>query len=1206
MRIKSLQVTGFKSFLETTSFSFDVPITGIVGPNGCGKSNVVDALKWVTGEMSYKQLRGKNSEDLIFAGSERRPPASMMEVALTFDNAEKKAPSQYNQFSEITVLRRIFRDGSSEFGINKTPCRLRDITDLFLDTGIGQSSYSIIEQGKVGAIVSGRPEDRRLMIEEAAGITKYKHRKKAALRKIDSTQQNLLRVTDIIKEIEKQVASLERQAKKAEKFKAAKEAFEVLDLSLFTFDYQALDLERKRLIQAEDQGQLNLSQSESDFLSIASEFETKRLELETIEASFQASQQSLFAQKTKMQDVNHEIESCKQSVVYSEKQLKSDKDKISTLTEDISRLQAKASELEKALSDIEIQKEKVQDQLKAKETVFDQNKGSLSALETKIELLKTDHINQVTALTHAKSKIESLSDNMSYFDENISDIQLELKGFESDIEVAQLQSSEVKTMFDSIAQMCFGFEENQKNIENQLADTESEKLSLSQEIESVEKEFREKESRLHALENFTKNFQGYTKTVQSVMRKHKDDKAFLGIQGVLGQMLEIEQGYEQCVQAVLNDWIESVVVDNTDSSMDLIRYLKQEVKARAMLFTNPSVSGSSPLVDDPRILGKLSKWVRVTSGNYAAVSNRLDQTYVVKGLENMLALSQKYTAVNWVTLDGDYLESTGMLHVGPSGETFGDLEVQAEIQSLTQQLKPLKENLKTKLQKKSELSLQVDQFAKQLEHIVGQIQEESQKRSDLGLKLQKMTDHLGFLDQQKTQKKKSLEELTTKHQQVIKEASELKTEIKSLEKSSKKFEEDIESENTRYQEQKVNFETYQSEIHDYQLNLAAMLEKASSISRETEQTQETFLNSQKEKEHLIKMMGEHQEHIKSQHQKIVDFEASMQSTLSDFETKETDNKELKIKHDELMLVIREFEEKLKTIQGSKDSHVKAVNDVRVLLSEVAVKMEHVQGQVAEMYERDILDVLQNNKVSPENNVMSITPNNINDIRQEREDLKSKVVKFGNVNLAAIDEIGDLRERFTFLSTQKEDLETSLNKLDQAIKTINKTTKEKFEVTFDEVNGRFQKIFPRLFRGGKARLSLTDPDNILDSGVQILAQPPGKKLQNMNLLSGGEKALTAISLLFAIFEFKAPPFCVLDEVDAPLDDANVLRFVAMVKEMSEKTQFIVITHNKGSMQMGQNLYGVTMEEPGVSRTVSVRLDQKNIHDETQIFEAKSVA
>lgn len=1204
MRIQSLQVSGFKSFLETTSFSFNVPITGIVGPNGCGKSNVVDALKWVTGEMSYKQLRGKNSEDLIFAGSDRRPPSSMMEVALTFDNTEKKASPQYNEFSQITVLRRIFRDGSSEFSINKTPCRLRDITDLFLDTGIGQSSYSIIEQGKVGAIVSGRPEDRRLMIEEAAGITKFKHRKKAALRKIDATKQNLLRVTDIIKEIDKQVASLQRQAKKAQQFKEAKEAFEALDLNLFMYDFENLQAEKLNLLKSEDDQQLQLSQAETDLSTFAADFETKRLDLEKLESSFQESQQALFVQKTEMQGVTHEIESSKHAIAYSEKQWVIDQEKTKTLAEDIERYQSREKEIKEELEAIENNKTSTQKSLEDKEKVFHQNRDQLTDLETKIEKFKKEHIQHVTSLTHARSKVESLSENVSYFEKNMIELESALKDFDQDIEISEEKSLALKKDFDSIQQMCFGFEENQKKIENQIADTEQQKMHLDQDMKTLEQSLREKESRLHALENFTKTYQGYTKTVQSIMKKQEGDHKFSNIQGVLGQMLEIDPGYERCVQAVLSDWIESIVIEDVPTSLDLITYLKKDAKSRAMLLTGRQADPKSENITDKRILGRLSQWAAMPGGTLSGVQDKLNQTFVVGTIEDLIALSQAYPKTDFVSTEGDYLQSSGMLHVGPWRETYGDLEVRSEIQNLREQLKPLKREYADKQEAKQKTVTLFDQLSGQLNHVLGQMEVESSKRSELSLQLQKITDHLGFVSQQKLQKEENIKNLKSRKEEVDLELAKLKSDISDFESSANILEQNIEKENQVYQKQRDDFATYQKDIHAYQLNLTSLLERLESLTRENMQVSQAHTSSSAQKEQLEKQCIEHQENIKKQNEKIVSFESQMQSSLNDFESKENQNKGIKTQHDELVQLIRDLEIRLKKLQSTKEQHVEDVNHMRVSLSEVAVKMEHIQGQVMEMYDKDVFDLLAQDKDSE--SALQISPDNLSDVRVDREKLKTKVVKFGNVNLAAIEEISEMTERHAFLSEQKLDLETSLNKLDQAIKTINQTTKEKFENTFEEVNHRFQNIFPRLFRGGKARLSLTNPDDILETGVEILAQPPGKKLQNMNLLSGGEKALTAISLLFAIFEFKAPPFCVLDEVDAPLDDANVLRFVAMVKEMSEKTQFIVITHNKGSMQMAQNLYGVTMEEPGVSRTVSVRLEQKNIHDEQQIFEAKSVA
>ncbi|MCB0272534.1 MAG: chromosome segregation protein SMC [Bdellovibrionales bacterium] len=1201
MRIKHLQVTGFKSFLDKTTLSFNVPITGIVGPNGCGKSNVVDALKWVTGELSYKQLRGKNSEDLIFAGSDRRPPSSMMEVQLTLDNTERLAPSHYNEYAEITVLRRIFRDGTSEFFINKTPCRLRDINDLFLDTGIGQSSYSIIEQGKVGAIVSGRPEDRRLMIEEAAGITKYKQRKKAALRKLDSTKQNLLRVTDIVKELEKQIASLERQAKKAEKFTIAKKEFETLDIKLSAYEYTHFQSQKETLLQTDDESQVALTQLSAKLQEVENQFEIKRIEVDELERSFQASQQELFSKKSSIQEVEHEIGHCKSSIANSERQIGIDQEKITKLEKDILSYNERLSAIELDLENISTKKQSIQAELEEKMSLFEGRKGELNEIEQNLDQSKKSHIQTVTRKTECKSKIESLKEQIVHLEKDYGEINEELASVVDEITHAESEADEQKILFDQVQQMCFGFQENQQQLEDQIADTENYKMQVEEQLQEITLHLQEKESRLQALVEFTKTYQGYTKTVQNLMKRQHSDNPFQSVMGVLGELIHIEEGYEKCVQAVLSDWIESVIVDSFETSKDVFAFLKEEQKSRALILTKHTSSQNVPTLQDASVLGSLSSWVDISS--VPSVASKLINVYVVENLTSMIELGKKYPQYSFVTKEGDYLEEGGMLHVGPWTEAHGDLEIRQEIEAIKTQIEPIKDKKRTLVEEKEKVDRTFEKLTGHLEQVQADIKNENQKSTELGLTLQKIANKIEFLTKQKAQKVTQTENIKVKMDQADGEIEKISSDLSNAETQMNDLESTIEVLTKNYQESKQAFETYQQDIHSYQIHLTSVLEKFEGLQRERSQIQSTLELSVEQKKSLSTETSEHSENITVQKQKIAEFETQLANSLTMYEDQEKVNSDLRITHDELNLSLNHLQEDLKQLRRSKEDQQAGLNQVRVTLSEVSIKMENLQNQVREIYEKELVDCISE---FSDDESLKITPENVTEYKEQREELKDRVHKFGNVNLAALDEIGELKDRFVFLSTQKEDLEKSLESLHDAIKTINKTTKEKFETTYQEVNERFQKIFPRLFRGGKARLVMVDPENILESGVDIFAQPPGKKLQNMNLLSGGEKALTAIALLFSIFEYKAPPFCVLDEVDAPLDDANVLRYVAMVKEMSQKTQFIVITHNKSSMHMANNLYGVTMEEPGVSRTVSVRLDQEHVLDQETIFEAKSVA
>ncbi len=1200
MRIKQLELTGFKSFLDKTKFEFNVPITTIVGPNGCGKSNVVDALKWISGELSYKELRGRSMEDLIFAGSDRRAPTSMMEVSLVLDNLEKTAPAQYNQYDEITLQRRIFRDGSSEFYINKIPCRLRDITDMFLDTGIGQSSYSIIEQGKVGAIVSGRPEDRRLMIEEAAGITKYKSRKKAAERKIEYTKQNLLRVSDIINELKKQIASLERQAKKAEDFRKAQDKAKEVDLLISGKEYESLQLNSKDSLDKETQYQDLLSREETNLSQEEAVFETRRLELDGIEKTFQSSQQDLFSIKSVIQEINSRIESHQRDLIRLQETSREEKSKDQFLDQEVVRISQRIHDTKEQVAQLEQENELLKQGVNERQKNCAESKTALTSVEVEIDGLKTSHIETVTREAQLNSTIISNQSRLKSLEEELAQLNEHSDRLTVEIQDKQAQHDEQKISADQANQLSFGFQESQKATQATLEQLETAKVELESKISEVQKKLDSSLSKLHALQEFARTYQGYTKSVQSVMGKREE----LGnIHGVLGEMIKPKKGYEKAVQAALADLIECILVDQPEDAMKAISYLKNEEKNRGLfLASNGTKKTSSVRVNHEKILGSLLDFVEVSASLSEVVGSILNNTYVVDGsFEDAFAIWNQSGHCNLVTLDGDFITTSGIIHAGPWSEARGDLEARQQIDELTIDVEPLKAQRDAFAIEHSQLLKNLANTKSQLQTIHVDLEKQSQINLALTRTLEKLVGSIEF-DRQK------LQEIQARREKLDASASELREglivyEIDRATVSQTKAEMDqkIADLTNDLNASRGQYQLYVDELTSYQVKIASSLERMEGLKREHESSIQLLNYTQDEKTKNSGLIEKHIEEIAQLQVDLEKYAIEKEEKIVAFQAQETSNTELQTKHDLAVEEIRHIENKIKLVRGQKETLMTTLNDTRIKISEFSLRMENIRQQILEKYTLDMGEWM----MSPER--IQITDDQYTEYKQELDVLKDKIIKFGNVNLAAIEEVDQLKERFEFLTNQRDDLEKSLESLIDAIKKINKTTREKFETTFNEVNERFQQIFPRLFRGGKAKLMLTDPENILETGVDIFAQPPGKKLQNMNLLSGGEKALTAISMLFAIFEYKAPPFCVLDEVDAPLDDANVLRFVSIVKEMSQKTQFIVITHNKSTMEMANNLYGVTMEEPGVSRTVSVRLHQDHVLQNVEpILEARSVA
>ena len=1200
MKIKEIELSGFKSFLDKTKFQFNAPITTIVGPNGCGKSNVVDAIKWITGELSFKELRGRTMEDLIFAGSDKRPPTSMMEVIMTLDNTQKNAPSIFNEYNEITVHRRIFRDGSSEFFLNKIPCRLRDITDLFLDTGIGQSSYSIIEQGKVGAIVSGRPEDRRLMIEEAAGITKYKSRKKAAERKIEYTKQNLLRVSDITLELKKQIASLERQAKKAEEFRSIQLKAQEIDISVSTREYRELKQFSVDSTILENQQQDLLIQEETRLTSEESLYETKRIDLNEIEKTFQNSQQDLFSIRSVIQDITNQLDSNHRDLQRLQISVQNAKVKDEILIQEISKTHQKIEDTKTQIQNLETDITTLKETFTTKQKIFSEHKIVVTNIETDIESRKGSLFEIVTRQARLDSTISVSHSQIKTLTEELDQLRQVQATLSEEITSKQNLHSEKKESLDKSNQLSFSFEENQKSAKEKLASLEVKKLELEQELSDVQKQLNADVSKLHALQEFTRTYQGYKKSVQSIM-KNRDRLGH--IQGVLGEMIKPKKGFEKAVQAALSELIECVLVNSEEDIIKVVDYLKNDEKNRGLfLAANVDIKIEQSRIKDPLIVGPLQDFVEVHNSQKDSIRHVLNKTFVVHGsFENLLSLWKNHPYYQFVTLDGDLISTEGVIHAGPWSETPGDLEVRQQIDDLQVGIEPLKATRDDGIIQLNQIVKSMNQTKHELLTINLDLEKQSKINLDLAKEFEKHLSAMELLQHKLSDTTTRIKKLETTYEAAVQTAQSAELEKTEITSTRGELETTISDLNHQIGKARTSYQEYLDELNEYQIKIASILERIDGLKRDYENSHEILKYTQNEKDQNVAQLETHSQEIAHIRGSLDLLEGEKKNTITSLETKEVANSSLQIQHDAAAEEIREIEQRIRHHRVQKETFVTSLNDTRMKISEFALRMENIYKQIAERYQID----LPEHAANTEN--VSISDELYVESKAQLEKYKEKILKFGNVNLAAIEEVDQLKERYEFLMNQKDDLEKSLQSLIEAIRKINRTTKEKFEVTFAEVNTRFQEIFPRLFRGGKAKLMLTDPENLLETGVDIFAQPPGKKLQSMNLLSGGEKALTAISLLFAIFEYKAPPFCVLDEVDAPLDDANVLRFVSIVKEMSQKTQFIVITHNKNTMEMAHNLYGVTMEEPGLSRTVSVRLHQENVAESTQpILEARSVA
>ena len=1060
MRIKQLELSGFKSFLDKTKFSFGVPVTTIVGPNGCGKSNVVDALKWITGELSYKELRGRTMEDLIFAGSDKRPPTSMMEVTLVLDNQEKTAPTQFSEFDEITVQRRVFRDGTSEFFINKVPCRLRDITDLFLDTGIGQSSYSIIEQGKVGAIVSGRPEDRRLMIEEAAGITKYKSRKKAAERKIDYTKQNLLRVSDVIQELKKQIASLERQAKKAEAFRNAQAEAKSADLAISSYDYQSLKVNSDALAEEETKQQDLLTQSETMLTQEESDFETKRSDLDEIEKSFRSSQQDLFSLKSTLQDLTNQMEVHERDQKRLEQSVLEETQNIKSLDEAIARTESKSRELQEQVETLSAENQDHEVQLQEKQKVCTERESILSSFESDLESKKAQHIQLVTREAELTSSLTAAKTQQERYVDEVRQHEHEEANLLSEIVETTTEVEKQKKVLDEATQMSFSFQENQKILKEKQQDLEKSKSEIEHKFQETQKRINTQQSKLEALQEFARTYQGYANSVQDVMKNREE---IGGIHGVLGEMIQPKKGFEKVIQASLADLIECIVVANPEDAAKAIGHLKNQENRGMFLVSSQKLAIESPRIGHEKVLGNLLDFVEVENHLLETIQPILGDVFVVDGtFQDLYSVWKQNRGYSFVNRDGDLITPEGVIHAGPWSEVRGDLEVRQQISELQAEIEPL-------VQVKNDTSVELEHVKKdlqatknQLETIDADLASQSKRHFELSREYEKLTGSVEFQRQKLEDSRVRSSKIKESQSQLTDSITSYENEKAQIESQKAAFESEINDLNEKLSVNRDEYQAYLTDLNEYRVKLASSLERIEGLKREYESSQEFLVSSKENKEQKANLIDNQKQEIQGHKESLEKLIAEKEIQSQTFHEQETSNSQLQTQYDTAAENIRKLENQIRESHTKKEALMEEVSNVRMKISESSLRMENIREQIQERYSIDLLDHMA------DESYVSIENEQYETFKVELEEHKKKIIKFGNVNLAAIEEVGELKERFEFLTKQRDDLEKSLESLLEAIRKINRTTKEKFESTFAEVNERFQNIFPRLFRGGKAK------------------------------------------------------------------------------------------------------------------------------------------
>ncbi|TCS79219.1 chromosome segregation protein SMC [Tepidibacillus fermentans] len=1183
MYLKSIELFGFKSFADRTELEFVPGITAVVGPNGSGKSNITDAIRWVLGEQSAKTLRGTKMEDIIFAGSDTRKPVNYSEVSITLNNMDR---SLKVDFSEVTVTRRVYRSGESEYFINKQPCRLKDITDLFMDTGLGREAFSIIGQGRIEEIITSKPEERRGIFEEAAGIVKYKTRKKEAQKKIKETEQNLLRIDDLIIELEDQLEPLENQATVAKQYKELTEKLKEKNIQVYVHDitklhqeWQETEVLKKQI--AKDH--LELSSKLSQFNAI---IEEKRWLAGQMEKEIEELHQRLL-------QVSEEVEKTEGKREVLRERSKNQKILQTQTMQNIKNLQIKKMEI---LTQLQAQQQRLEEVNREIER-FNQSllheqeslKQILNNHHEQVELLKEDYfelLNLMASLRNELRHLQSTKDSLQY---RLEKLQSELHLLEKeDVQALNKKENaekEIDFVTKEIERLRQEYQEtihHQRTVAEQLATQQKEIQQFQQKLESLR-------SRKEVLMEMQADFAGFQHGVREIL-KLREKGQMNGIHGAIAELLHVPQKYENAIEVVLGAALQFIVVDHESTGRKAINYLKEKKLGRATFLPLNVMKGKRINLSDIKKLESVKGFIGVavdliqTESQYESIMEYLlGQIVVASDLKTAgeIARMMNYH-YRVVTLDGDVVNTGGSMTGGSIQKKNANLlSRQREIEELETQIKTIQQDLSKNIVLLEKIKLEGQSIQDKLESIRSDGEQYRIKEQELKTKWSQYSYELKNIDDRKNILLQEIEDAKTEWNQLVMKEEQMKQDLEAHSQQEKELKQKIEiAESIRQQDESTKDEANQK-ITQLKIELARLQQQRDGtihlverlqadhyeVIQSIEQNQQILIDLEEglihdqEQEDLMTQAIQQLRTHKEENQKILnDKRKNRVKALQEIESEEIQSKEIR--------------KQLKIVENQ-------LHQVEVKLSRLDVGLENLLSQLAMEYEMSYewaKDHIPHVK-------------NIDQVKIEVKELKDKLQRLGEVNLGAIEEFERISERYRFLTSQKQDLVEAKQTLYQVIAEMDQEMNKRFKEHFDSIREQFQIIFAKLFGGGRADLLLTDPNNLLETGIEIVAQPPGKKLQNLALLSGGEKALTAITLLFAILQIKPVPFCVLDEVEAALDEVNVTRFAQYLREYSNDTQFIIVTHRKGTMEEADVLYGVTMQESGVSRLVSVKMEEK---------------
>lgn len=1167
MKLRRIQLSGFKSFKDEIELEISDGVTAVVGPNGCGKSNIVDAIKWAMGEMSPTSLRGDSLSDVIFKGTEEYRAAGLAEVTLTFENDASHwpedgidwgdtIPREYREMAEISITRRLHSDGDSEYKINSVDCRLRDIRNLLAGTGLGKQGYSIIEQGEVSFIVNAKPSERRLLIEEAAGITRYKDKRKRAKRKLERTRENLQRVDDVLGEVRKRVRRLERQAERAEKYRE-------LDEELETLRIDRLMRRRRRLTEKAAEQREAIEELRTETQQAQNELESREEKLGSAKVEANRAEEAHSEATEKFYKIETRLNVAKSDREHAESSLKTARERRHEAKAERLRLDEQIEELKKARTEARSELEQMRESSEGHADELERKKERLQAAQAELEEVREERDALRERVSERRSRAQRIEDRLEHLEETEESIRQRRASLEEELEELRDSSGALDSDLEERAEELEHKEEEREETSERLESVSEELEAARERLSEVEErrrelraELLEVEARRESLEAMREQGASYEEGVQAVLEwARREDRA--DVLGPLGDLVDVEEGRESAVASYLGEALDDVVVRSREAAFEAIEMLREREAGRVTLRIAEDEEEANARLD--RELGKLEyveELREATPGGRSGVRASANR-------------------------EGDVLFADGRLVGGSDGDRRETvLEHNRELEALAERAE--------------DLAGRVEQLERKASEHEEKIAERSSVRDDLEASLHQIEhDVRGMrqsIDNQKRERERieeRREELETRLaplgerlESIREERAELHDEREELSEATPELEDRLENLQGELEQHQRVVEVRQGELTETKVEIAEQNQKRSNLEERVERLG-SDVESAREKG---RKLGEELEELEAEIEQTREAVENAANRAEKLRERHDDQKEVvdgaKRELDEAKQQVTDLEVALVDQRKELEKRRNRLQDFEMDLNELAVGVEHLDDDLVERFDislREAREVASDLEIEPEDRDRRI------------EELEREIERMGTVNPMAVEEYEETLERREFLEDQKADLEEASGDLEEAIAKMDRESRRRFEETFDAVDAMFREIFPKLFRGGRARLVLTDPDDLLETGVDIDVQPPGKQLQNVSLLSGGEKALTATSLIFSIFKLKPSPFAILDEVDAPLDEANVGRYVQMVRELNELSQMILITHNRRTMEAVDTLYGVTMEEAGVSKIVSVQLE-----------------